>query len=145
MPENQPQPPEGCEFMWWSNKRKAWLYKTKDYNPFDGHVLQHVPGAKGFSDWVSRDDLDPVEELTAELLRVATERDELRAEVEKKDRFIERWKVEVDDLQAEIERLKKFEPKAKVIDCSKGQHDWKRVAGTDSISECQVCGRQSGK
>lgn len=98
MPD-QPQPPEGCVYgPWWDAQSNSWLCIKKRE---DGSLVmlwknRHV------ENWQRCPDRDGYQEL----LRVSAERDELRAEVEKKDRFIERWKVEVDDLQAEIERLK---------------------------------------
>lgn len=116
--QTPPQPPEGCVYgPWWDDLTKRWWAFTQVGETGWNFNLWYW----NYSVW----EYQQRHSIPAlELLRVAAERDELRAEVE---------------------RLKKFEPKAKVIDCSKGQHNWKRVAGTDSISECQVCGRQSGK
>ena len=91
--QTPPQPPDGCVYgPWWDAQTECWVYLD------DGLLIHYWNGRS----WQSACDHSRAH---AELLRIAAERDELRAEVEKKDRFIERWKVEVDDLQAEIERL----------------------------------------
>lgn len=121
MPDQAPPAPEGCVYgPWWDESVGCWFAVNRQ-----GSVGCYV-GTSGVLSacWLWTSDGCKRSDLARELLRLAKENAELRAE---------------------NERLKQFEPKPKVIDCANGLHDWVRIPKTDQMHECKNCGMVSGK